>query len=217
MTDLIDEVANDLQEEKYNSIIKKTVRVFLICSALVIISVSFYAWQDSTTKKLQYQLGDWMAKALFAIESEKLDDALPFLDKIIAFPHQQYAALAYLQKSSIFIKKGQTEDAQTLLLEMMKHKHFNQNLRELAEIIYLSNQLKIGKNDGDTMDKINMLIKNDKTWLLSALEIKALHEVKEKNYSQAKLTLNEILSSKKINQYSKDIASSILSSIYRTE
>ena len=218
MTDLLDEVQEDLKEEQYSRVVSKLTRIFLILAVLALVFTSIYSWKESASNKLQQQLSISFNSAISSIEQNKLDDALLYLDQVILHSHQQYAALAYLQKSAVLIKQNKYEEAQNTLLEMAKHKHFDLAFRELAQVIYLGNQLQMNQDlNQESSEILARLTKNNKPWQLSALQLKALYDLKQNRIDDAKITLNEIIGSKQASKYSQDAALSILSVISRSK
>ncbi len=217
MTDLLDEVKEDIREERYQYIVRKFTKFFSICAVIIIIGVSIYVWKEHIASKLQHNLGLWFSQATTAIEQNQLDEAITYLDKIIEHPHQQYAALAYLNKAAILLKQNKIGEAENILLKMADHKHFNVALRELSQMIYLSNKLINNEDDKNAVDEmLASLTKENKPWQLSGLQLKALYDIKRNKIDDAKASLNQIISSKQANYSSKDTASSILSVISRT-
>jgi hypothetical protein len=216
MNDLIDEVAEDLKEEKYRNLVQKVTKLFVILALFVVVSVSLYVWKENKDKNIQMELGQLFNQAISASENNKLDDAIVHLNKIIEHPDQQYAALAYLNKASLLFKQGKSAEAQKALLEMIEHKHFDAALRELAQLTYFSSQLNEEQTDKHKAS-LAKLANENKPWKLSALQLKALYEIKNNNIKEAKESLNQILASKEATRASYDTASSILSSISQTE
>ncbi len=218
MTDLFDEVSQDLKDEKYSLLIRKLIRFFTIFSLMLVVGVSLYVWKENSANKLQLQLGSWFSKAMEASEKNKLEEALTYLDKIIEHSHQQYAALAYLNKASILAKQNKFSEAEKNLLSIVEYKHFNPAIRELAQLTYLSYQLKHPSSEKSSPDELlAKLTKEHKIWRLASLQLKALYDIKNKKPDEAKTSLNEILASKQATRSSYDTASSILASISRAE
>lgn len=218
MTDLLDEISEDLREEKYSRIIQKTVRIFTIVGLLVISGVSLYVWKENNTEKLQLQLGKWFNQAIMASENKKLDEAISYLDKIIDHSHQQYAVMAYLNKASFLFQQNKFAQGQEVLLKITEHKHFDLAIRELAEITYLSNKLSDSHPiDDKTKSMLDKLSNENKPWKLSALQLKALYDIKSNNIADAKANLKKILESSTATRASYESSSSILSAISRTE
>ncbi len=218
MTDLLDEVREDIREERRQYLVRKFTKFFSICAVVIVIGVSVYAWKEHVANKLQHNLGLWFSQATTALEQNQPDEAITYLDKIIEHPHQQYAALAYLNKAAILLKQNKVREAENILLKIADHKHFNLALRELSQVIYLSNKLVNNEDDKNEVDEMLVrLSKENKPWQLSALQLKALYDIKRNNIDDAKAALNQIITSKQANYSSKDTASSILSVISRTK
>lgn len=218
MSDLLDEVQEDLKEERYSRIVGKLTRIFLSLAAIALVCTSVYVWKENASSKLQQQLGVLFNKGLISVEKNNLDESIAYFDQVIVHSHEQYAALAYLQKSSVLVKQNKYEQAQKTLLEMTEHKNFDPALRELAQVIFLGNQLQMnGVEDPQTSDMLSNLTQPGRFWQLSALQLKALYDLKQKKTDDAKVTLNEIIQSQQASKYSQDTASSILSVISRSK
>lgn len=218
MTDLIDEITEDLREEKQSYITKKITKIFTICAVIAVVSVSIYVWKERTVKELEHRLGMWFNQAIIANENNNLDEAIHNLNKIIEYPHQQYAALAYLNKAALLIKQDKFDQAQKTLLEMSKQEHFNKTLKDLSKIIYLGNQLSNNKPESESTNEMLLNVSKDgRPWQLSGLQLKALYEIKHKQLNEAKVSLNKIIDSKVANKSSHDTASNLLAVISRAE
>ena len=218
MSDLIDEVSEDLKEERYSYFVQKITRIFIVSAIFTIIAVGLYIWKENNTKKLQAELGSWFHSGIIAAENGKNKEAIEYYDKIISNVGLQYSALAYLNKAAILMKENKIIESQKCLKEMIGSKHLDHALRDLAQNIYLANSISNNLiDDKDSMLILERFAKEGKSWRLSSLQLKALYEIKEKKYKEAKATLNEVLSSKEATRASYDTALSILTTISKTE
>jgi hypothetical protein len=218
MTDLLDEINEDLKTEKHTYITKKVAKLFTMCAVVMVVSVSVYAWKSRSVEELQSRLGMWFNQAVISTESDDLDGAIVQFDKVIQQSHQQYAALASLNKAAILIKQNKFEQAQKILLEVSSQDYFDKSLKDLAKVIFLGNQLNSDLPESElTSDMLSSISKEGRPWQLSGLQLKALYAIKHKNFGEAKENLNKILDSKTANKSSHDTAANILSVISRTE
>ncbi len=216
--DLLDEVQEDLKEERYGRVVSRLTRVFLVIAAVTLVATSVYVWRDNASTKLQNKLSVLFNKALLAVDNNNLDESIVYFDQIIQHPKEQYAALAYLQKAAVLVKQNKFEEAQKELLEMSNNKNFEDALRELAQVIFLGNQLQMNDLESPiTSEMLDRLVKNNNIWQLSALQMKALYDLKQNNIEDARIALKEIISSNEASKYSQDTASSILSVISRSK
>jgi len=213
MTDILDEVSHDLQNERYDRIIYYGMRAFLVVVTVILLGVTIYVWKENTSEKLQQQLSINYNKALAAMDSNNYVDAIEFLNQVIEHPSQQYAALAYLNKAAILIKQNKFDEAQKTLLEVNEHKNLDIAFRELAQTIYLSNQLAFQKIDNTELNKeiFDRITKDDKPWRLLALQILALFQIEKNQIVESKATLEKIMQSPDAGTNVKNITSSILS------
>jgi len=216
MSDLLDEVQQDLSEEKYYFYVRKIAKVFVSVAIIIILGVSIYVWKEHTTKKLQEKMSIWFNYGIAATHENKLDEAIVYFDNIINYPHQQYAALAYLNKAYVLFKQNKNAEGQETLLEMSKHKHFKTAFRELAEFTYLSNKLNdVSDGNENAVDELDILAKENKAWRFSSLQLKALYQIKANKITEAKETLNKIIDDKQASKSITESASAILSVISR--
>ena len=220
MTDLLDEIREDFKTEKHNRITRNIVYTFIAVVLVTLIAVGIYVWKDSASEKMQKELSLLFNQALLSEEDNKSDYSIIYFNQIIEHPHQEYASLAYLNKATILMKQGEYEQAQKALSEMLVHKHLDLALREMAQIDFLSNQLNNQNydaiTDADNSNKIlDRLIEDNKPWKILALQLKALYQLKQGNSAGAKDSLEQVINSPQVNKASRDIATSILSSISR--
>lgn len=216
--DLLDEVQEDLKEEKYSRIVSRLTRIFLSIAAIALIATSVYVWKDSRASKLQNKLSVLFNKALLSVDNNNFDESIVYFDQITKHPDQQYAALAYLHKSAVLVKQNKLDQAQEALFKIYNNQKFDNSFRELAKLTFLGNQLEMNElKDTKSSEILTKLVKSDSTWRLSALQLKALYNLKQNNIDDAKMTLNEIISSSDASKYSQDTASSILSVISRSK
>ncbi|MEK6734320.1 MAG: hypothetical protein AABY27_04355 [Pseudomonadota bacterium] len=218
MVDLIEEIDADIKEEKRALLISRLVRIFIIVAISIIIAVASYVWRKNDNLKLQEKLGDLYNKAIISMENNKDSEAVDYFNQVINSSHHQYAALAYFMKASIQFKLNQFEEGQKTLLNIVNTKDFDIAFRDLAKATYLGNKLE--KNEEvstEIHNSLNDLSKENKPWYLLALQLKAMYNIKGKNYDSAKASLNEIMSSKNASKFTYDIASSTLASIPKTK
>lgn len=216
MTDLIDEVREDIKTEQYNKIIRKIIYIFSASAFIALLTAGIYSWQENAANKMQRELSFVFNKSLLSAENNELDDSIAYLNKIIEHPQQEYAALAYLNKAEILRKQNKNDEAIKTLSQLLEHKHLNVAFRDLAELIILS----IKFNDPEySMSENNQafsnLSKDEKPWKLLALQLKAIYQIKQHDLEGAKESLNIILNSDQANKSIKETSISILSFIGR--
>lgn len=216
MTDLIDEVSEDLKNEKHDTLVRKFVKIFTTLAVIIIIATAIYAWKERSVEELQHRLSMWFNQAIIAKENNQFEQAIGYFDKVIKYPHQQYAALSYLNKADILFKQNKFEQGQQFLLEMSEQKHFDKSFTDLALVIYLSNQF---NNAKETMNKdfIDRISKKDQPWQLAGYKLQALADIKQNNFGAAKAPLEKIVNSANKTQMSAESAEIILSIISQSK
>ena len=189
---------------------------FTALAVIIVISTAIYAWKERSVEELQHRLSMWFNQAIVAKENNQLDQAIGYFDKVIKYSHQQYAALSYLNKADILFKQNKFAQGQQLLLEASQQKHFDKIFKDLALVIYLSNQL---NNSKETINKdfVDQISKKDQPWQLSGLELQALNDIKQNNFDAAKTYLEKIISSENKTPMSAESAEIILSIISKSK
>lgn len=217
MTDLIDEIQEDLKEERYSKIVKRFAKIFSILSLVIVLITAVYVWKEHASTRLQHQLSISFNKAIIASQEAKFDEAITFFDEVISHSHQQYAALAMLHKAAIFAKQNKFDKAEEVLKKIIYTKHFDVAFRELAQIILFGNKLSLGNVEEKDISEIVNLTKDSKTWQVSAQQLKALYDLKQGKLEDAQETLKNIIGLEQASRYSRDTATSILAVISRSK
>lgn len=215
MSDLLDEIKDDLHEERYNKIIKIVSIIFAFIAFFVVLGTAIYVWQDRSTEKLQKDLSVVFNQALLAADNNQIDQAINHYNLIIEQKHQQYVALAYLNKAALLFKQDKHLEGQKALIEMAENKFIDGSLKGLAFINYFADRVnhstEINLKDSDKiLDSLSM---DNKPWSALALEIKAINNINNNKFDQARDNLNKIMTSKNISRATHDVATSIMASI----
>ena len=211
MTDLIDEVIEDIKEKKDNYLTQKIIKIFSICAVIVIVATAIYAWKERSVEKMQYRQSILLTQAITAADNNKFDEAIISLDKVIEYSHQQYAAIAYLNKAAILMQQNKFDQAQESLLAMIGNQYLDPSFKDLARVVFLGNQLHENKLKSDQTDEfLNKITQDNSLWKMSGLQLQALYDMKRGKADEAKVSLNKILKDPKANKASLDLAAIIL-------
>lgn len=214
--DIIDEVKEDIKNEKEAFITTKVTKIFTVTAIVMVISVAIYSWKNRTVKELQSHMSGWLNSAFLAIDANQPDEAIKYFDKVIAYPHQEIAAFAYLNKAALLYKQQKQVEAEKTLQEMIKVGHFDKSVMELAELQYFAYKFSAGELDSNDENKVlDRLSQKDQPWHISALLLKALYEFKKGKVEEAKQDLKKVLSDPKASKASLDIATNIYTVISR--
>lgn len=214
--DIIDEVQEDLKQEKEAFFTTKIVKIFSVISVILVIGVSIFSWKEKTVSELQFHMSNWFNKAFLSLESNNKTEALKYFNKVIEYPHQDLASLAYLNKSALHMKENKIDEAEKTLLEMMNNPNYDQALLDLAQLQFLSMQyIKNVELTQEIETKLELLCKQDQPWQFSALILKSLFYIKSGKQEDAKNLLKQVISNPRASKSNIEIASNINAAISR--
>ena len=168
--EFINEVDEDLKEEKRVKLWKKLLPYVLGFSFGVILLTSGFVFWENYTKNTNQSLGDDFTAAVGLASEDDIDAALLALDRIVDKGSDGYATIAKMKKASILIQKGDLEKGLDIYLDLERNA-VDQSFRDIATILYVLNSM-------DIVDPLILLekvkpLEASKIWKSSALELKA--------------------------------------------
>lgn len=191
MSDLIEELKEDLREEKLQAF-WKTYGNWIIGGAIAILAGTAITvvWKNWTNKKQQENAQTYEK----ALELSKTDfsQASALFEQISQRP-SGFAMLAEFQLASHALKSSNIEQARNHLKKITEMKHLTSLYRELAIILDLHLAIENPSFPGEEVLKnINNLTKSG-PWQLLALELKAIALIRMKDFKAAEDILQELV------------------------
>lgn len=136
MTDLIEEVANDLRSEKFFILVKKITKIFLGCAALILIITAAYVYYTHSYQQKQMALSvDYYQLLNSKNNQENYDKYLAKLDNTKA---GIYAQLAAVNHAKMLLKAGKQEEAFSSLIKLYQQDGNDITIKNAAQILLLN-------------------------------------------------------------------------------
>ena len=190
MSDLLDEIKEDLHEERIQQL-WKNYGSWLVGGVVAILGSTALgvAWQSWSASK-QSDYASTYANAL-TIESERLEESLKLLEDL-SHRSTGFALLAKFHLASHALKAGDRAQAKSHLHEVGKMGHLDPLYRDLAKLMSLYIGLDtLEANEG--LKELETLTGEKNPWRYLALELKGLLLLKKKDYALAQATFDSLV------------------------
>lgn len=213
MPDLLDEIKEDIANEKYAMIWQKCGNYIIGAgiAALVATGVGVYVGNYMKDKDASY------SDMLFDAQNASQQDALKKYDEIIASANSTYQAIAGLKKAAIMLQTDKTKEALDIYTQIIETSGAPKEFKDLAKLLYVAankNLAAENKNDTDkNAPKYLQNLENEGIFKFSALEITGFEHFQAKNYTKAKEIFSQIVESRDAPQNIKLRAKEMLDTI----
>lgn len=134
MTDIFDEVNEDLRHERYKALWRRFGKYVIALAVLIVIFTAGYRGWQSWQISQAASAGDAFMEALALSEDDQHIKAETALNDLIADSHGGYPALARFRIASEAYADGEIQKAQTAFEALGKDAHVTQNMQMLARL-----------------------------------------------------------------------------------
>lgn len=188
----IDEVSQELKQEKILALWRKYGRYVLITASLLLLSVIIYQIYSYAVERKTEKLGDSMLSALTLADSAKPEDALPALNKL-AQNSSSYGYLARFTKAGILQSQKKSGDAIKIYDAIMQDKRAPSLLKDVARI-RKAYALVDSKDMASITAELGPFLKDGNHFQSMAYEVLGLTSLKLKDLDKAKAYFQLIVS-----------------------
>ncbi|WP_218460907.1 DUF2659 family protein [Rickettsia sp. TH2014] len=215
MTDILDEVLSDQNEEKRLIFFKKLLPIIIIISIIAItIMVIIINNKDKRVKNNQKN-GDILVK-IVGLEATKDNEELAFntLENLVTTSNTKIKEIAALEQVAIKISEKKYSEAKDLLNKIIENKEYSEISTSYARISWCG--LVIDDQNLDIQDKekltkyLNYFDDEKKPFWATATIIKAMWDIKNNMKPQAEKNLKNLLISNNVSDLIKDQAKALL-------
>ncbi|HJD56126.1 MAG TPA: DUF2659 family protein [Rickettsia endosymbiont of Pyrocoelia pectoralis] len=215
MTDILDEVLNDHNEEKRLVFFKKLLPIVIIISLIVITVMIVNNNNKNNRIKNNRQNGDIFVKAI-NLENTESNKELAFntLDSLVGSEDSRVKEIALLEQIAIKLSEKKYPEAKELLTKMIENKNYTEITASYARISWLS--LVIDDKDLTTEDKeklvkyLNYFDDENKPFWATASIMQAIWNIRNNMYVDAEKNLRNLLTSNNAPDLLKDQARALL-------
>jgi len=216
MTDILEEILNDKNEERTLYYFKKMLPIAIICTILVVLFMLVNNWNENKKIENNKKIGDILVNTIRIINDNQAS-TIKSLDNLILTSNNKVKDLAIIEQIGIKINQGDTEDAKILLQNVINDAKYDELTTAYARLIWLSvviDETDLSKINTNEMNGcLNYFDDENKAFFGTANIIKAIWYIKNNSIDLAIDTLKKILSSKNATQTSKDQARALLSNL----
>ncbi len=174
MPDLIEEIKEDIKQEKLEKLWQDTGNYIIGGIILTVLITAGNVFYKSYTKTKYETLG---TKLYSAFINESMSDSSKSIDEyenISAESDANISAVADMRKAALLDKKGQHDLATQLYKDISENHEYPLEFTELAEILYLKNAIDFSKkNDVSLINRLEDISKSNGPFKYSAKEMLA--------------------------------------------
>ena len=205
MSDLVEELKDDIKQEKYAKLWKDYGKYVILSAVLFVFSTAGFVWKEA------YDVSTWEAKGdkVYAANEFYHKGDYKQAESIFSFFEEKendvYYAIASLREASILQEEGKFSEANELYEIIASNKVIPVEMKELAHIIHIYNSYNLGKNSGDDeklqkesienlLELAKELANNGSVFSYSAKELLAFVNIEQGNYGEAIKISQDLLS-----------------------
>jgi len=191
VSDLFDEIKEDVRKEKYALLWEKFGNYVLgACLSIVLITAGVVSWKGYS-KGVSEEQGSKLFFAEREVENDNIEAAYAIYDELINEGRAEYASIAGLKKAALLVDEGRKDEASLLYQKISDISGAPIEIKELAGLLYIYSL----DNEGAELSEqtIEKLSKKKHPWRFSAAEFSAFRALKENNNDEAKELFNALL------------------------
>jgi hypothetical protein len=216
MTDILQEVLNDQNDEKILSYFKKLLPIVIVCTAVVVLFMLWANWHKNKMAKNNQRTSNILIQSVSSINSDQ-----EFLQKslkdLIENSGNKVGELASIEQIGIVISQGNSNDAKNLLDKIINNKDYSELTTAYARLVWLSlviDEQNIGSVDRNKVEKyLSYFDTDDKAFFGTANIIKAIWYMQNDASNMAKNTLEKIMAAENVTPMIKEQAAALLSNL----
>ena len=212
MADLLNEIQEDIKQERLEKIWSKGKYYIFTLIALILIATGSFVWWKKEQDKIAQKIGDQYYNILSLIEEDKKDEAIIAIDEIINSYKGNPKSVFLLQKASILIDQGKSKESLPIYKQIAEDISVSKEYRDMATILLIANAKNNFSDDelSESISKLNILISDTNTiWRDDAKRLKASILIKQGKLVEAQEIYENIASDINSPLMSKTIARSI--------
>ena len=177
MSDLVDEIREDIKEERYAELWKRYGNHLITAAILVILSTAGVVWYKNYKTSSNEKVASKFYAITYGAANQSQSDALEALDEIQYNDKGTFTSLAALKRASILRTQNRTSEAAQVYLELSNDSSTASELRSLSNLLYVSYRINGDLKEIDSEDinsRLGTLTSDKSPWKFHALEQQAL-------------------------------------------
>ena len=185
MSDIFNEIDEDIRRERYQKL-WKTYGKFLILAIVVffVFSAIYITWSNYLDN-LRQREGEIFSNSLEMIENDSWETASLKLSNLYNSSTSGYRSLAKLQHASILVKNNKLDEAIIIYMDLINDEKSNQIYRDLARYFIVIHSFDTAE-DSELKENLSYLLNEGNPWYYSARELEGFRLLKLGNYIDSK-------------------------------
>lgn len=218
MSDILEEVLNDQNEEKRLKFFKKILPIIIVFAIFIVIIMIINNRHKDNQIKNNQKNGDIFVKAVSLEMSEGNKDlAFSTLENLSNTSSNRIKEIALLEQVAIKISEKKHQDAKALLEKIIQNTEYQEITTAYARISWLSlviDEENITKEDKEkALTYLKYFDNEEKAFWATGNFIKAIWDIKNDMPDVAKETLKILIASNNAPELTKDQAKALLSNL----
>ena len=185
MSDIFEEVSDDVRTDRYQKVGKKYGYWFIgAAGAVIVLTAAYQGWKAYETAKNEAEAVRFVA-AMQQVAAGNPGPAVTAFEAIQKSSTPGYATLARLQKAAALFKAGDRRESVATYDEISADTKLDRTMRDYAAL--LAAEALVDTTDMATMERrLTPLLGNDNPWRYSARELLALAALKRADLDRAR-------------------------------
>ncbi|ASX28067.1 DUF2659 domain-containing protein [Rickettsia sp. MEAM1 (Bemisia tabaci)] len=222
MTDILDEVLNDQNEEKRLIFFKRLLPIVII---IALISITIMVINNNNKSKQienNQKNGDIFVKAVnLEVVQGNRELAISTLENLVSISDTKIKEIALLEQVAIKLSGKQNSEAKDLLNKIIENKEYSEIVTSYARIAWCSLVIDDEKLDIAYKEKLvkylNYFDDENKPFWATANIMKAIWDIKSNMLAEAEKNLRSLVASNNTSDLLKDQAKALLAGLDRAK
>lgn len=177
MSDLIDEIREDIKEERYAELWKRYGNLAITGAILIILATAVIVWFSAHHQSANEEVAADFYAISYSVNDLSREETLSKLKDISEKQDGTFATLAALKQAAILNQAGKAADAAHIYKEIADNGDASIEFLSLANLLYVSHAIDGDLKAIDTDDinaRLETLTSNDGPWKFHAMEQQGL-------------------------------------------
>lgn len=216
MTDILEEVLSDQNDEKRLSYFKKLLPVVIVCTAIIVGFMLWSNWRKSKMVANNQRASNILIQSI-SLGNNNQHLLQKSLQDLIENSGNKVGELAAIEQVGITINRGDISEAKNLLDKIIHNDDYTELTTAYARLVWLNlaiDEQNLASIDRKKMEEyLNYFDKEDKAFFGTANIIKAIWYLRNNASDLAKNTLKRLIAEENVTPLIKDQATALLSNI----
>ncbi len=171
MVDLLDEVREELKDERALNFIKKHGKFILGLMVACIIGASLKIWWDDYKENVAHKAGGDFITAILKMRAYKPDEAVKKFESLFSTDSTNYAAFAGLNVASYADFKKDYAKSSVVYNSISENSDFDQSVRDMAKFLAIKSKVSSNYDNQKLASELEQYISENGIYKFSALEL----------------------------------------------